>query len=308
MTSRIIETPTDKIEGTVLGQRIAAPKAYSPDILVPVPRVENRTQYDITGDEFGGYDTWNMYEVSFLLDNGLPVTAVGKLIYPSNTPYIIESKSMKLYFNSFNMHRMGKTVAEARLRFEATVRYDIAERLECSLNDVHFTTFMFEDMDAADEPVPLDWYTDLFTLVDYESMVFNDYSENPEILQEFDDTSPLEVYTNNIRSNCKITHQPDWATIFIYMQPDPETSKSITKESLAKYLISLRDESHFHEEVCEMVYKRLWEKCKPSSLHVTMLYTRRGGISICPQRFSHTHLNHTNLTRDDILCLKTLHE
>lgn len=308
MTSRIIETPTDKIEGTVLGQRIAAPKTYSPDILVPVPRVENRTQYDITGDEFVGYDTWNMYEVSFLLTNGLPVTTVGKLVYPSNTPYIIESKSMKLYFNSFNMTKMGLYPEDAIENFENTVKRDIAERIGCGTDEIGFKLFMFDQAVDAVDPVPVYWYEDLFELIDYEKMTFDDYSENPEILQEFIDVSPFEVYTNNIRSNCKITHQPDWATIFIYMQPDPDTQKSITMESLAKYLISLRDESHFHEEVCEMVYKRLWEKCKPATLSVTMLYTRRGGISICPQRVNQAYLLHENLFEPDVLCLKTLHE
>jgi 7-cyano-7-deazaguanine reductase len=305
MSEKVIETPTDRIEGTVLGQRIAAPKTYSPDILVPVPRVENRTQYGITGEEFIGYDTWNMYEVSFLLDNGFPVTLVGKLIYRSNTPFIVESKSVKLYFNSFNMEKMGPTVTDAIERFEATVRSDIAEKVGADVDDVEFRTFDFDDSLLARPPIDDIGHMDLFLLIDAEKMQFTDYSENPDILEECDDTEPLLVYTNNIRSNCKITHQPDWAVIFIEMYPN---GKNVTHESLAKYLVSLRDESHFHEEVCEMVYKRLWEKFQPEDLSVAMLYTRRGGISICPQRCSNDDLLHYNLMDPKTLCEKTLHE
>lgn len=303
MTEKVIETPTNRIEGTVLGQRIAAPKTYSPDILVPVPRSENRTQYGIEGFEFAGFDTWNMYEVSFLLNNGFPVTAVGKLIYPSWTDFIIESKSMKLYFNSFNMTHMGDTVEEAVVNFEKTVMRDLAERLTCDFHAVNFKLFFFEDQDKAVNPIEKE-HTDLFSIVDYSSLEFTAFSEDPALLKEAD-PQPFQIYTNNIRSNCKITHQPDWAVIYIDFVPN---DKGVDLSSLAQYLVSLRDESHFHEEVCEMVYKRLLDVYDPEMLHVTMLYTRRGGISICPQRATHESMLSYNLMEPYLLCTKTLHE
>jgi 7-cyano-7-deazaguanine reductase len=112
------------------------------------------------------------------------------------------------------------------------------------------------------------------------------------------------VGTHLLRSNCKITHQPDWGSAFIFL----EGSVQPTPESLLQYLVSLRHEDHFHEEVCELIYKRLWDSFSPSALMVACLYTRRGGLDICPVRASHTHLLPAALTDINTLSSKLLRQ
>ena len=78
---------------------MAYPDRYSPDILVRVDRAGNRMAHHI--DEvhlpFTGLDLWNAYEVSALTDAGAPVNFIMRLLYPCESRYIVESKSLKLY-------------------------------------------------------------------------------------------------------------------------------------------------------------------------------------------------------------------
>lgn len=304
-----IETVTSDTAGKLLGQRVSAPTSYTPDILVPVPRIENRSQYDITNDDFVGYDTWNCYEVSFMLDNGMPLTYYGKLSYPSTTPNIVESKSLKLYLNSFNMESMGANQLRAENKFISLVVQDLAKVLGCDEDDIKFSLFTSYDNDCQEDPIDdQHLYENALALIDFENIDCNGmYTETPELLKvnEFTEGEhELMVYVDNVRSNCRVTHQPDWNTTFIRIEGDSLP----TVESLVQYLISFRNESHFHEECCEMVYKRLKEKFNPDELSVTMLYTRRGGISITPQRHSHAHIVNENLTHGSVLCSKTIFE
>jgi 7-cyano-7-deazaguanine reductase len=123
--------------------------------------------------------------------------------------------------------------------------------------------------------------------INAEVINFNDFTEEPELLlsskSEFNE---IKVSTHLLRSNCKITHQPDWGSVFIYIKGE----KLPTHESLLKYLVSIRNENHFHEEICEMIYYRLWTFFSPDKLMVTCIYTRRGGIDICPIRVSEQNL------------------
>jgi 7-cyano-7-deazaguanine reductase len=117
---------------------------------------------------------------------------------------------------------------------------------------------------------------------------FTDYTESPELLttESKPNNDTIKVATHLLRSNCKVTFQPDWGSAFIYLK-----GKAIPgKTNLLKYLVSIRNENHFHEEICEMIYKRLWDKFSPDDLMVSCIYTRRGGIDICPLRVSDTSL------------------
>lgn len=254
-------------------------------LLVAIPRKLNRDQYDIDESSlpFVGYDSWNCYEVSFLLDNGFPVNCVVKVTYPSNSKYIVESKSLKLYLNSYNMDKMGDTVAHAKNVFLQKIIRDLCEVLKC---DVSVSVFI-NDSDIEHPPVD-EVFLRIENMVDVDKINFPWYTENPDILNAVPNRSiiPFQVRSNSLRSNCRVTNQPDWGDVYIYMDANHVPSL----ESLLQYIVSMRKENHFHEEICECVYKRLWDKFNPSELFVACLYTRRGGIDINPVRASSSYL------------------
>lgn len=254
-------------------------------LLVAIPRKLNRDHYNIeeTNIPFVGYDSWNCYEVSFLLDNGFPVNCVVKITYPSNSKYIVESKSLKLYLNSYNMDKMGSTVTHAKNVFIQKVIRDLCEVLTC---DVSVSVFI-SDSDIEHPPVD-EVFLRVENMVDVDKINFPWYTENPDILNPVPNRSiiPFQVRSNSLRSNCRVTNQPDWGDVYIYMDANHVPSL----ESLLQYIVSMRKENHFHEEICECIYKRLWDKFNPSELFVACLYTRRGGIDINPVRASSSYL------------------
>ena len=264
------------LEAKVLGQNVAYPTDYCPLILVPVPRRPNREKYDITDPAalFRGYDTWHAYEAGFLTRQGLPVCGVLKIVYPASSPNIVESKSLKLYLNSLNMTRLGDDASSGIDAFVKIVKSDLEQILETHVDVVFHAGENAPDFD-------FDGYTILEELPQAARTAFTEYAEAPGLLAA--NPRPggeIKVGSHLLRSNCKITHQPDWGSVFIHLKaqtlPDPM--------SLLRYVVSLRTENHFHEEICEMVYKRLHDAFRPEILSVSCLYTRRGGIDICPSR------------------------
>ncbi len=265
-------------EDKLLGKRVDYPKTYCPDILVGVPRIMNREIYHIEKAEqlFCGYDSWHAYEASFLLDNGMPVTGILKMVYPATSPCIVESKSLKLYLASFNMEKQGATRREAVSTFVHTVKKDLSRLLNTEVQVSFFESF------PESEPFDFSDYRILEEVVDPENVRFSIYQENPALLSENLEKTPgeLKVGSHLLKSNCKITNQPDWGSVYIHIR-----AKNLpAEEALLKYIVSLRNENHFHEEICEMMFKRLTDLFQPDILCVCCLYTRRGGIDICPAR------------------------
>lgn len=289
------------IEATVLGQRVEYPQHYAPEVLVAVPRHMNRRQYNLDENElpFIGVDTWHAYEISFLTESGLPVVGILKMAYDAHTPNLVESKSLKLYLNSFNMEHFGCNAVQGAELVAERIRQDVSA---CVGGDVETAIFAPTDI-----PVPS-------ALTDYEilenkpfanDIVINKYNEAPELLVPSNENGGfMSVMTHLLRSNCKITHQPDWGTAYIYMR-----GKQLpTEESLLQYLVSIRGENHFHEEICEMIYIRLWRLFHPEDLMVTCIYTRRGGIDICPSRANKVELLPIGLTSATLLTTKLLRQ
>ena len=105
---------TDKIASRFLGQKVACVDEYDSNLLVAIPRIENRLAYSIDENNlpFYGVDVWHAYEFSVLTNNGLPVTRLIKLKYGADSRYLVESKSLKLYLNSFNMSRFCDSTDE----------------------------------------------------------------------------------------------------------------------------------------------------------------------------------------------------
>lgn len=269
-----------------LGQKSEYSNQYDKSLLVREPRSLNRTQLHISDDmpPFTGYDIWNGYEVSCLLNNGLPTAATAKVVYSATNKYIVESKSMKLYWNSFNMTKMGDSRQEALTNIECLASADLSALLE---TDVKVKLF---DSRTSSKQLNLFEYVTIEDLFDVDAC--NVYSETPDLLKEID-VPPLVhseggtyLHSSLLKSNCKITSQPDWGDVFIYYRGD----KHIDPSSLIKYIVSFRDECHFHEEICETIYKRIWDIFSPKELSVMCLYTRRGGWDIVPVRVSHSYL------------------
>ena len=271
---------TDIIASTHLGKKSDGSQTYDPSLLVAVPRAENRKNYDINSSNlpFLGYDVWHAYEFSCLTEKGLPATRLLKLKYNCSNEFIVESKSLKLYLNSFNMTRFGKDTAECLEISKKLIEKDLSEKLAANV-EIIFLDNNTKRIDIFNN------YENIMKFTDESELKFEDYKENPELLEteEKNKTREYKLTFDSLRSNCRVTHQPDFGDIFIYYK----SNKHIKENSLVKYLVSFRSEYHFHEECVEMIFKRLYDLLdKNDELMVCALYTRRGGIDICPVRFS----------------------
>lgn len=257
------------------------PDEVDPSLLVGVPRVLNRTAYDINEEElpFVGSDTWNCYEFSTLTDNGFPVSGLLRIVYPSDSKNIVESKSLKLYLNSFNMMKNGKTIEEVASNIEQRIEVDLIPVLGTFVVDVGLS---FEGTDLA-KPITGD-FIQIENMLDPTKITFDHFNESPDILEVIEDDGQYSRLWRSsvLRSNCRVTNQPDWGDVYIAIKG----TKQVTPESLLQYIVSMRKENHFHEEICECIYKRLHDLLDPEELFVACLYTRRGGIDINPMRSS----------------------
>jgi 7-cyano-7-deazaguanine reductase len=273
-----------------LGQSSQYKSEYDASLLVREPRSSNRKHLGIKEKSlpFIGCDVWNGYEVSALTNNGVPVCGVAKVVYPSDSKYIVESKSMKLYWNTFNMTKMGDTFDKVVKNLEETASKDLSKYLR---TDVRVTVFPTSDTFSNDNPYTDKNYRRLENTdeIDAESYYVDVYSETASLLEtkHLNSTNkPYKVMSSLLKSNCRVTSQPDWGDVFISL----EGTKHPSDKELLKYIISFRDECHFHEEICETIFTRLNNTFEPRSLMVACLYVRRGGWDINPIRTTHEYL------------------
>ena len=258
------------------------PDEVDPSLLVSVPRYLNRTAYDIQEEElpFVGIDAWNSYEFSTLQKNGFPISGWLKFTYSSSTPNIVESKSVKLYLNSYNMARLilGK---EDLHEIEAQIERDLSKAVGGDVG----VYIAIGDVDTV-KPLKGDFMA-LEEYCNVAKMSFDQYNESSDILEVVPSIGRYERWrSHSLRSNCRVTNQPDWGDVYIHIKGE----KAVTPESLLQYIVSMRKENHFHEEIAECIYKRLHDLLDPEELLVTCLYTRRGGIDINPTRASNYYL------------------
>lgn len=271
---------TNQIASTLLGKKVSYSDEYNPSLLVAVPRYENRKQYNIQNDSlpFEGWDVWHAYEFSSMSENGVPVTRLMKLKYNCTSEFIIESKSLKLYLNSFNMTRYGKSIKECLEICKNIIEKDLSEKLQTEVT-VNFIEENAERVQIFND------FNNLMDYIDESTLKIEKFKESPELIEaeQSKKTEGHFLMFDSLRSNCRVTHQPDFGDVFIYYK----SSKHIKEKSMVKYLSSFRSEYHFHEECCEMIYKRLYDLLdRDDELFVCALYTRRGGIDICPSRRS----------------------
>lgn len=282
---------TDELASIHLGKKSQGSEKYNPALLVAIPRCENRKQYNIDDNNlpFDGFDVWHAYEFSALTQNGVPVTRLLKLKYDCKSKFLVESKSLKLYLNSFNMSKFGATVNECLEICKNIIEKDLEEKLQTKI-DANFIE------NSAERKEIFKNFQNIMNFVDEKTLKVEKFKEAPELLETKDTDEEKSYYLtfDSLRSNCRVTHQPDFGDLFLYYK----SKKHILENSLVKYLSSFRSEFHFHEECCEMIYKRLYDLLdNDDELFVCALYTRRGGIDICPVRRS------KNYKPDEVLIL-----
>lgn len=258
---------------------------FDPSQLNPMPRSAARQDWDIKGDEFVGYDVWHCHEATFLLNNGLPVAGTLKIVCPAASEFMIESKSFKLYLNTFDMCKMGDTLIQAIDNYESQVAHDISNFIGMPVE----VKFFQSGEDKTAEGDPTTGYEDLFKTIptkELEEMKITDYA-GQETYSVVDDRGTLptttRVFTNILRSRCRHTKQKDTGTA--YFEITTKKGKVNHKE-LLKMIISLREVNEFHEFCAEKFYTELMKNPLIGECSVMLLYARRGSLDICPVRAS----------------------
>lgn len=257
---------------------------YDPSLLVKEPRQNNRKHLDIKDEAlpFVGYDIWNAYEVSCLTAYGTPIAAIAKIVYPCTSKYIVESKSIKLYLNSFNMEIIEGNIIAVLMKLQDTIAKDLSELLETQVKVYVRSTKAVSD-DLYYPPVFSNKdYPTLENTIDVTTIKTSKYVETPSILSAIESTvsTVQRFHSALLKSNCRVTSQPDWGDVYIHYKG----KWALNPTSILQYIVSFRDECHFHEEICETIYKRFLDRFNPEELVVSCLYVRRGGIDINPTR------------------------
>ena len=264
-------------EHSQLGKASAYVDQYDPSQLYPIPRAPKRAEIGITGTPlFFGADLWTAYEVSWLNLRGKPQVAIAHFTIPAESTHIIESKSLKLYLNSYNATRFADA-DEVRQRIRTDLSAAIWQGGPVRAS-VGLKLLAPEQFDL--EPIhELDGLS-----LDRLDIDCTRYTPAPELLRANAQEAPVsEVLVSNLlKSNCLVTGQPDWASVQIRY-----TGGQIEQEGLLQYLISFRNHNEFHEQCVERIFMDLWTRCRPTKLTVYARYTRRGGLDINPWRTSH---------------------
>jgi 7-cyano-7-deazaguanine reductase len=270
-------------EQSQLGKASAYADEYDASLLFPIARAGKREEIGVAAQApFFGADMWTAYELSWLNLRGKPQVALAQVVVPCETPNIIESKSFKLYLNSFNNSRFA----------------DAAEVLALLRRDLSEAAWRGAVLPAtASAPPSLGVKLLLPDLFDREPLQELDglnldrldvectrYTPAPDLLKADADEAPVsEVLTSHLlKSNCLVTGQPDWGSVQISY-----TGPQIDQEGLLQYLVSFRNHNEFHEQCVERIFMDIWRRCKPAKLAVFARYTRRGGLDINPFRTSY---------------------
>ena len=260
-----------------LGKPVAYADQYAPSLLFPISRAAGRAELELPGVlPFLGADLWTAFELSWLTPRGKPQVAIAQVTVPCETVNIVESKSFKLYLNSFtNSHFASPDEVRDLLRKDiskavwrgATVGSSVGVRI---LMPELFDREQVHELDGLN--------------LDRLDIECTHYTPAPELLTAAFDEQPVqEVLTSNLlKSNCLVTGQPDWGSVQVrYSGPQ------IDQGALLRYLVSFRNHNEFHEQCIERIYMDIWRRCRPVKLVVYGRYTRRGGLDINPVRTSH---------------------
>lgn len=256
------------LENTPLGRAVPSPEHYDPALLVALDRAPNRSALALPARWYGA-DAWNAWELSWLNARGKPQVAMGRLIFPWDSPRLIESKSLKLYLNSFNQTRLADA--------DHLVQHLVEDLSAAAGSAVTVEILSLHDADARALRQPEG------TCLDTLDIAIEDYLPRPGLLACRTPANVVSetLYSDLLRSNCPVTGQPDWGSVQIRY-----TGPAIDHAALLKYIVSLRRHTEFHEHCVEMMFCDLWRSCRPEQLCVAAFYLRRGGLDINPWRAS----------------------
>ena len=251
-----------------LGKTSDYDPTYNPEKLYPIPRAHKRLEIGIDplNLPFSGLDCWNHYEVSWLNEKGKPMVAMAEIIYDCSSPMLIESKSLKLYFNSFN-----NTHFKNATELEKIIKKDIEKRIEAPVS-----VKIYPLATVKQQTLLCSFIGENIDHLDVECSI---YQVDPSLLSISEPTVEETLCSDLLKSNCLVTNQPDWGSLQITYK-----GKKINREGLLKYLVSFRNHNEFHEQCIERIFIDIMHHCHPESLTVYGRYTRRGGLDINPYR------------------------
>jgi 7-cyano-7-deazaguanine reductase len=261
---------------------------FDPSQLNPMPRALARGDWGIKGDEFVGYDTWHCHEATFLLNNGLPMAGTLKIVCPASSEFMVESKSFKLYLNTFDMCKMGDTIPQAIENYEKQVAKDISACIGAEAK----VAFFRQGEEKMYEGDPGAFYLDMLRLIgnkDLEAMEVTDYDGKETHFKVIPGESgeDLFVMTNLLRSRCRHTKQKDTGAAYFRIVTKKGT---VDLQSLLKEVIALREVNEFHEFCSEKLFKAITNHPDVEDCVVMLLYARRGSLDINPVRASKEYL------------------
>jgi len=272
------QKPLAKILGELgeLGKASSYVNTYTPSLLFPIERASKRLEIGIKGNpSFMGADLWTAYELSWLNSRGKPEVAIARFIIPCESTHIVESKSFKLYLNSFN-----SSCFESKEQVKQCLETDLTKAIWSGTSakaqvsvQIHSPSEFHLHQPHELEGLSLD-------RMDLECSI---YHPTPDLLHAAFNEQPVKetLKSDLLKSNCLVTGQPDWGSVQIsYYGPQ------IDQPDLLRYLVSFRDHNEFHEHCVERIYNDIWTRCKPVELSVFACYTRRGGVDISPFRTS----------------------
>ncbi len=262
-------TNASELDKLTLGKTTDYKAQYDNSLLQAVPRSLNRSELNLTADQlpFNGVDIWYGYELSWLNTKGKPMVAVAEFSFPVTSPNIIESKSFKLYLNSFNQSKFSD-IKQVQQTLTKDLSATCGSQATVKLSKV-------EDCPALMiKPLAAQCIDDI-------DISITQYQLEPTLLKTIPQTEVVEesLVSHLLKSNCLITNQPDWASIYIQYR-----GQQIDKAALLEYLISFRQHNEFHEQCVERIFCDIQRYCQPEQLTVYARYTRRGGLDINPYR------------------------
>ena len=265
-------------EHSPLGKTTVYADRYDPSLLFPIPRQGKRDEIGVTAGPlpFHGVDLWNGYELSWLDARGKPMVAVAEFRFPATSPNIVESKSFKLYLNSFAQ----ETVASIDALRETLVR-DLSAASGGAVEVTLHTPEALRGTPIA-EPDGI--------LLDTMDLDFDSYGPpRADFLALGEGETRETLVSHLLRSNCPVTGQPDWGSVQIAY-----SGRAIDRAGLLRYLVSFRSHTEFHEQCVERIFMDIQARCAPQTLTVYARYTRRGGLDINPFRSTHASLRPEN--------------
>ena len=274
-------------EQSQLGKSSAYVDQYDASLLFPIPRADKRREIGIEGSpNFLGADLWTAFELSWLNPRGKPQVAIAHITVPCDSINIVESKSFKLYLNSFNNTKFADAAAVATC-MKADLNAAVWQKAGAALGDIEKSPIqssvgvkiLLPEMFDREPVHELDGLN-----LDRLDIECTRFTPAPDLLSaEFDEAPVSEVFTSSLlKSNCLVTGQPDWGSLRISYE-----GPQIEQAGLLQYIISFRNHNEFHEQCVERIFTDIWTRCKPIKLSVYARYTRRGGLDINPFRTSH---------------------